>query len=253
VTDPASRFSGRVEAYLRHRPGYPAELVQELLKITGLGPGAAVADIGSGTGLFTQRLLEQDLDVFAVEPNQPMRAAAEASLGDNPLFTSVDARAEQTGLADGSLDLITAAQSFHWFNNRATRNEFARILKADARIALIWNRRDTQQPLQKAYDAVLQEMAPEYGEVSHMNLGMEQIAGFLELDEIEQLHFAHSQRLDFAGLLGRLKSSSYCPDEHSPHYIPLVTELLALFDHYAVDGHIDFDYDTQVFIGPPIR
>ncbi len=253
MSDPTARFGDRVEAYVRHRPGYPAALAPELLKLTGLGAGAAVADIGSGTGLFTRQLLEQDLEVYAVEPNPPMRAAAEAAFADNPRFNSVDGRAERTGLEAGSLDLITAAQAFHWFNNRAARDEFGRILKADARVALIWNRRDTRQPFQQAYDALLREMAPAYGEVNHMDLGIEQIEGFLAPGEIEQQHFAHGQKLDFAGLLGRLKSSSYCPDEHSPHYIPLVTELLALFDHFAADGHVDFAYDTQLYLGPPIR
>ena len=253
MSDPTARFGDRVEAYLRHRPGYPASLVPELLRLTGLGPGALVAEIGSGTGLFTERLLEQGLAVYAVEPNQPMRAAAEASLGDHPQFNSIDGRAEQTGLADGRFDLITVAQSFHWFNNRSARDEFGRILKADGRIALIWNRRDTREPFQQAYDALLREMAPDYGEVNHMDLGIEQIEDFLAPGEIEQRRFAYSQRLDFAGLLGRLKSSSYCPDEQSRHYIPLVTELLALFDHFAADGHIDFIYDTQLYLGPPIR
>jgi SAM-dependent methyltransferase len=253
MTDPTERFSSRVEAYRRHRPGYPEALVPALMRLTGLGAGAEVADIGAGTGLFTQRLLQQGLRVFAVEPSRPMREAAETAFAGNTLFASVDGRAEQTGLADASLDLITAAQAFHWFNNRAARDEFARILKAGAPVALIWNRRDTRRPLQQAYDALLRELAPEYGKVNHMNLGLDEIAEFLLPGEIGQLHFEHSQRLDFDGLLGRLKSASYCPAESSPHYIPLVTELLALFDHFAVDGHIEFDYETEVYVGPPRR
>ena len=179
-----------------------------------------------------------------------MRAAAQARLSDNPLFVSVDASAERTGLADASVDLITAAQAFHWFNRRAARDEFARILRNGAQVALIWNRRDTTQPLQQAYEAMLQEFAPEYGRVNHMNLGADELGAFLHADRMQQLHFKNSQRLDFHGLLGRLKSSSYCPPQNSPQYIPLVTELLALFDHFAVDAHVDFDYDTQVFLGP---
>jgi ubiquinone/menaquinone biosynthesis C-methylase UbiE len=253
TTDSTSRFSKRVDAYVRYRPGYPATLAPRLLAASGLDSGAAVADIGSGTGIFSQRLLEQDCRVYAVEPNGPMREAAQAQFGDNPQFISVDATAEHTGLDSGSIDLVTAAQAFHWFDNEPTREEFRRILKADGQVALIWNRRDTRQPLQQAYDGILREFAPEYGKVNHMNLGLEEIATFLDPAKIEQMHFDNSQRLDFAGLLGRLKSSSYCPAEDSTQYIPLVTELLALFDHFAVDGHIDFGYDTQVFLGPPGR
>lgn len=250
MIDPGIRFSTRVDAYVRHRPGYPDALLSKLLDATGLSAGATVADIGSGTGLFTQRLLQQDLRVYAVEPNQPMRAAAEASLGDNPLFTSVDGKAEQTGLADASQDLITAAQAFHWFDRHAARDEFRRILKPGGQVALLWNRRDTRQPLQQAYDAILQEFAPDYGEVNHMDVDVDEIGGFLQPQRLQQLHFANTQRLDFNGLLGRLRSASYCPPQDSAQYIPLVTELLALFDHFAEDGHIDFDYDTQLYLGP---
>jgi len=249
-TDNTSRFSRQVEAYVRYRPGYPATLVPRILQATRLDSGAAVADVGSGTGIFSQRLLEQDCRVFAVEPNGPMREAAQAQLGANPLFSSIDASADDTSLDDGSIDLVTAAQAFHWFNNESTRDEFRRILKPAGQVALIWNRRDTRQPLQQAYEGILSEFAPEYGKVNHMNLGLEDISRFLDPDKIEKMHFDNNQRLDFAGLLGRLKSASYCPAEDSPQYIPLATELLALFDHFAVDGHIDFSYDTQVYLGP---
>ena len=250
MTDSTQRFSNRVDAYVRYRPGYPAGLVPQLLEKSGLGAGAVVADVGSGTGIFTRLLLQQDLRVYAIEPNAPMHVAAEASLGDDPQFVSVAAPAEDTGLDSDSIDLVTAAQAFHWFNNAATKAEFRRILKPSARLALVWNRRKVSQPFQQAYEGVLREFSPEYGKVNHMNLRESEIAGFFAPAEMEVLHFDNSQRLDFSSLLGRLKSSSYCPAEDSPHYIPLVTELLALFDRHAVEGAIEFEYDTELYLGP---
>jgi SAM-dependent methyltransferase len=253
MTDSTQRFADRVDDYVRFRPGYPAGLVPDLLRITGCDSTAAIADFGSGTGIFTELLLRQGVSVYAVEPNQSMRAAAEQRLGDNPRFHSIDASAEDSGLQSASLDLVTAAQAFHWFNNDAAREEFRRIVKPRGQIALIWNRRDTTQPFQHAYDQLLREFAPQYGKVNHMDLGSAQIARFFADGAMQQLHYDNSQRLDFVSLLGRLKSSSYCPRENSPDYIPLVNELLALFDQYAKDGHIDFDYATQVFLGPVNR
>jgi len=250
MTDSTQRFSKRVEDYVRYRPGYPAGLVPRLLEETGLGAGAVVADIGSGTGIFTNLLLQQDLRVYAIEPNAPMREAAQALLGDNRQFASVAAPAEDTGLASDSLDLLTAAQAFHWFNNDVAKAEFRRILKPAGQLALVWNRRKLSQPFQKAYDAILREFAPEYGKVNHMNLDDSEIAEFFAPDEMRALHFDYSQRFDFSSLLGRLKSSSYCPAEDSTHYIPLVTELLALFDQHAIEGSIEFEYDTELYLGP---
>jgi len=250
MTDSTQRFTKRVEDYVRYRPDYPAGLVSRLLEETGLGAGAVVADVGSGTGIFTRLLLQQDLRVYAIEPNAPMREAAQALLGDNRQFISVAAPAEDTGLANDSVDLVTAAQAFHWFHNDTAKAELRRILKPAGRLALVWNRRKLSQPFQQAYDGILREFAPEYGKVNHMNLDDSEIAGFFAPDEMQVLHFDHSQRFDFSGLLGRLKSSSYCPVEDSQHYIPLVTELLALFDQHAVEGSIEFEYDTQLYLGP---
>lgn len=250
TADATHRFSDRVDAYVRYRPGYPDNLVATLLEQTGFDDKAVVADIGSGTGIFTRLLLDASLEVYAVEPNSNMREAAEALLSDEPKFNSVGAAAERTGLLDDSVDLITAAQAFHWFNNEATKQEFRRILKPGGRLALIWNKRNTSQPFQQAYDGILREFAPEYGAVNHMNLSDDDIATFFAAESMTLLNFEYCQRLDFPGLLGRLKSASYCPAEDSPQYIPLVTELLALFDQFAINGVIDFEYDTQLYLGP---
>ncbi len=249
MIDSTRRFSDRVEAYTRFRPGYPPALVSALLEKTGLDADAVVADVGSGTGIFTRQLLDQGLRVNAVEPNANMRLAAEAVLSDYAKFNSIDASAEDTGLADNSIDLVTAAQAFHWFNNEATKAEFERILKPGGKLALIWNKRNVSQPFQQAYHGILNEHAPEYGKVNHMHLGEDDIACFFAGNGMELMHFDNKQTLDFAGLMGRLKSASYCPAEDSPHYIPLVTELVALFDQYATDGVVDFEYDTQLFLG----
>ncbi len=133
---------------MKYRPGYPALLVSVLLEQTGLDTSAVIADIGSGTGIFTQSLIDQGLSVLAVEPNANMRMAAESIFSDNPQFTSINATAEQTGLDDNSVDLVTAAQAFHWFNNATTKSEFNRILKSDGKLALVWNKRKISQPFQ---------------------------------------------------------------------------------------------------------
>ncbi|MBT8435347.1 MAG: class I SAM-dependent methyltransferase, partial [Gammaproteobacteria bacterium] len=223
MTDSTRRFSDRVEAYRKYRPGYPPAMISTLLEKTGLDEGAVVADVGSGTGIFSRLLLDQGIRVAAVEPNTNMRLAAEAALSGYPLFTSIDGSAEQTGLPDDSIDLVTAAQALHWFCNAATKAEFQRILKPGGRLALIWNKRAVSEPFQQAYDAILHECAPEYDQVNHMNLDADDITGFFKTGSMELLHFDSSQSLDFAGLIGRLKSSSYCPAEDSPQYIPLVT------------------------------
>lgn len=250
ISDSTQRFSDRVNDYMRYRPDYPAELVTALLDATHLDANADVADIGSGTGIFTRILLDQGLRVYAVEPNPEMRTAAEALLADYSRFNSIDAAADQTGLADHSIDLITAAQAFHWFSNDETRTEFRRILKSDGRLALVWNRRKLEQPFQRDYEAVLREHCAEYDAVNHMHLDEASLAGFFTTGGMQLKSFANRQLLDFDGLLGRVKSSSYCPPENTPQFNALEGSLRNVFDQYAIDNVIDFEYDTQLYFGP---
>jgi SAM-dependent methyltransferase len=247
---PTERFSSRVDAYQKYRPDYPQSVIIEISQQTGLDDSAVVGDFGSGSGIFTRLLLQAGFEVYAVEPNREMREAAELALAGEPGFISGAASAEDSRLESSSLDLITAAQAFHWFNSDTAKQEFRRVLKPGGQLALIWNKRKLSQPFQQAYDAILREFAPEYGKVNHMNLNETDIQSFFATGAMRRIVIDNSQQLDFAGLLGRLKSSSYCPEESSPQYIPLATELLSLFDQYAIDGSISFEYDTELYLGP---
>src|SRR5882757_3134173 len=111
TSDATSRFSNRVENYVRYRPGYPPEVVRALKAECGLMPGHTVADIASGTGIWTRMLLENGNAVFGIEPNAEMRKAGERLLAAYPKFASVASTAEVTTLAGQSVDFVTAAQA----------------------------------------------------------------------------------------------------------------------------------------------
>src|SRR5690606_28762464 len=105
---PESRFSDRVADYIRFRPSYPSALIDQLEKETYLNPNAAVADIGSGTGISAELFLTRHHTVYAVEPNQAMREAAENQLAHYSNFISISGTAEATTLQSASVDLVVA-------------------------------------------------------------------------------------------------------------------------------------------------
>src|SRR5580704_13583825 len=143
ASNATSRFSDRVENYIRYRPGYPSEVVDCLKQECGLSTSDVVADMASGTGIWTRILLENGNPVFGVEPNAEMRQAGERLLAAFPKFTSVTGSAEATTLADASMDFVTAAQAAHWFDRAGARREFVRILKPGGWLVLLWNERLT--------------------------------------------------------------------------------------------------------------
>src|SRR5260370_1682520 len=122
-----SRLSDRVENYVRYRPGYPPEVLRVLERQCGLAPSHVLADIASGTGIWTRNLLENGNSVFGVEPNAEMRRAGERLLAPFSKFTSVAGTAEATTLPDASVDFVSAAQAAHWFDRQRTRRAFVRI------------------------------------------------------------------------------------------------------------------------------
>ncbi len=246
---PTQRFSNRVENYIKYRPGYPPAVVHCLRELAGLRADSLVADIGCGTGKLAEVLLAAGHRVVGVEPNEPMREAGRALLAHHPAFEMVAGSAEATSLADHSVDLITAAQAFHWFDAGAARREFARILKPSGAVALIWNHRHMSgTPFLEAYEALARRHCPEYAAIVADHADEEAVAAFFAPAPVRQARFDNEQSLDFDGLSGRLLSSSYAPAS-GPEHEAMMVDLKQLFQDHQHDGRVSMGYDTKVFCG----
>jgi len=249
ASNATSRFSDRVENYVRYRPGYPPEALQCLKEECGLAPGHVVADIASGTGIWTRILLENGNRVFGVEPNAEMRAAGEKLLAGFPQFASVAGTAEATTLADASVDFVTAAQAAHWFDREKARREITRILKPGGWLVLLWNERLTEStPFLRDYEQLLLDYGTDYAEVRHERT-TDAVNEFFDPAPYQERRFDLRQEFDYAGVEGRLLSSSYAPGPEHPRYAATLGELRRLFDRHAVAGRAAFDYYTRVYFG----
>jgi len=249
VPDPTLRFSTRVENYLRFRPGYPRAVLDLLRAECGLTPATRVADIASGTGIFTRLLLENGNQVFAIEPNQEMRRAAERLLASYPKFLSVNATAEATALPDRSVELVTAAQAAHWFDHARAHREFVRILTPGGWAVLLWNERSTDAtPFLRAYEQLLVRYGTDYQQVRHEHT-TDTIDAFFYPAPCRKKVFAMTQEFDYAALEGRLLSSSYAPLPGDPNHTPMLQELRCVFEAYASAGIVLMPYHTRVYYG----
>jgi SAM-dependent methyltransferase len=246
---PTARFSDRVENYVRYRPGYPPEVLDLVRAECGLQPSHIVADVASGTGVFTRLLLENGSPVFAVEPNAEMREVGMQQLESYDRFVSVAGTAEETTLRTGSVDFVTAAQAAHWFDLPRARKEFVRILKPEGWCVLIWNeRRTASTPFLRDYEQLLLTYGTDYKEVRH-----ERTTAIIDDFFAPALHqervFGLVQRFGYEGAAGRLLSSSYVPLEGDLNHESMMRELQRIFHVHAVDGEIEFEYDTRVLYG----
>jgi SAM-dependent methyltransferase len=249
ASNATSRFSDRVENYARYRPGYPREVLDALNAECGLTPQRIVADIASGTGIWTRMLLENGNPVFGVEPNPEMRQAGERLLASFPNFTSVAGTAEATTLPAHSLDFVTAAQAAHWFNRERARHEFLRILKPAGWLVLLWNERRTDStPFLRAYEELLLTYGTDYQEVRHERT-TSSVNEFFDPAPFRERTFNMRQEFDYGGVEGRLLSSSYLPGPDHPHHSAMLRDLQKVFNAHQAGGRVGLEYDTRMFYG----
>ena len=243
-------FCGKVRDYLAARPDYPPALLDALAADGALTPGCDVADLGAGTGVLTAALVARGYRVTAVEPNAEMRAACDERLGGRPGYASRAGSAEATGLPAQSVDLLTAAQAFHWFDVAPARAEALRVLRPHGQVALIWNDREPTDPLQQALDALFDQ----YGGAARQAMLAQDDRSKVPLffgHAPAQRRFPNEHRLPLAGLQSLVFSRSYMPRHDSPTAAPLADAVTALFHRFAQDGQVVVRYRTLLVVGRP--
>jgi ubiquinone/menaquinone biosynthesis C-methylase UbiE len=249
ASNATTRFSDRVENYVRYRPGYPREVLSTLREECELNQHSIIADVASGTGIWTRLLLEHGNRVFAIEPNAEMRQAGERHLATFGNFTSIAGTAEATTLPDHSLEFVTAAQAAHWFDRVRARQEFMRILRPGGWLVLLWNERSVDStPFLREYEQLLQSYGTDYKEVRYESTTAA-VHEFFDPAHFEERTFLMRQEFDYAGLEGRLLSSSYAPGPGHPQHAPMLRELKRIFDLHQIQQRVAFDYTTRLYFG----
>lgn len=244
---PTQRFSNRVDNYVRYRPDYPPQVIELMRGEMSLNDKSVVADIGSGTGIFAKSLLEAGAAVYGIEPNDAMREAGEFFLREFPKFRSVNGTAEDTHLPDASVNFITAAQAFHWFEAEQTKNEFCRVLRQNGWVVLVWNeRRLDADAFSSDYERLLQDFGTDIKRVAQKYITDTALPEFFD-GNFQEKSFENSQSFDFEGLKGRLLSSSYIPTEGGENYAAMIAQLERIFERHKIGGRVQIFYDTKVY------
>jgi ubiquinone/menaquinone biosynthesis C-methylase UbiE len=243
------RFSSRVDTYTRFRPSYPNQIVEILERDCGLTRDSVIADIASGTGIFTRLLLENGNRVFGIEPNPKMRRAGEEFLATYQKFTSVNGTAEATTLSDQCVDFITSAQAAHWFVREKAMPEFQRILRPGGYLVLIWNdRKMAGSRFSEEYERLVETYGTDYSEVQRLGRVIDGNEFFREF-KCQKRTLANYQDLNYTAVEGRLLSSSYAPERGEPSCAPMLADLRRIFDECQEHGSVRMEYDTNIYFG----
>jgi SAM-dependent methyltransferase len=231
----AGGFARAAAAYQRGRPGYPPAAVDFLASTLRLGPGRTVVDLAAGTGKLTSPLLATGAEVVAVEPVAEMRAALPAGA------RAVDGTAEAMPLATARADAVVVAQAFHWFDGEPALGEIHRVLRPGGKLALVWNRRRMDEPLNQAIDELI---APYRIHPSSFHTGAWRAA--FERTRLfgpfERRVFFNEQSLDADGLVDRIASISFIAALDAKERTKVLRAARAL----AGAARVTIGHDTEV-------
>ncbi len=199
---------------------------------------------------MSELFLKNGNRVYGIEPNEAMREAGEEYLACYDEFVSVEGSAESTTLEDAAVDFVAVGQAFHWFEPGAARREFARILKPAGWVVIIWNELLTgSTPFLRDYQALLMKFSYDYSRVSESYPREEQMREFFGPCPFARHDLPSTQEFDFAGLSGRLRSSSYAPPEEHPSFPLMMVELERIFRTHERDNRVSMEYLTRIYLG----
>ena len=238
----AHAFDSVADVYERARPGFPPEAVAFVAERLGIGRGTEVLDLGAGTGKLARVLAPRGARVVAVEPLAAMRAKLTELAPD---VEALEGTAEAIPLDDGSVDAVTVAQAFHWFRGDDALAEIHRVLRPGGGLALLWNRRDMNDPLQAAFE---EAVGRHRGDApAHRSRRWREAFDTTELfAPLVEVTFPNVHRLDRDALVGRAASISFVAalPEETRHAV--LAEIAAL----APDppATVTFPYVTEVYV-----
>jgi ubiquinone/menaquinone biosynthesis C-methylase UbiE len=243
----AAGFAAAAEVYERARPSYPQDAVDWIVERADLRPGRVVVDLAAGTGKLTRLLVASGADLVAVEPVAEMRAKLEDVV---PGVEALPGTAERLPFADGSVDVVTVAQAFHWFDHEKALAELHRVLRADGLLVLVWNSRDLDDPLQRELEELLAPVrdGPPAQQETAWRAPLQATALF---GPIETCRFRYEQAFTAEQLVDRVRSTSFVATMRPLDRDELLVRVRALT--HGLAEPFAFPYLTEVHTIPRTR
>jgi SAM-dependent methyltransferase len=243
------KFSGRAQDYTKGRPSYATEFIKMLRCDLKVNENTVVADIGSGTGKLSKQILDLGSKVFCVEPNKDMRKIAEKELSRYGNFVSVNGSSDFTTLDSNSVDVVTVAQAFHWFDVDKFKSECKRILKPNGKIILVWNTRDSNSVFNVESSEIYKKYCPNFkGYQGGMNDDDCRICELFDGD-YKKVIFENPLEFTKEKFIMRSLSASYSIKNDDENYNEYIAELEKLFDKYSQNSIVIMPNNTVAYIG----
>jgi ubiquinone/menaquinone biosynthesis C-methylase UbiE len=220
--DNTTLFSGKAANYAKARPSYPREAVDYICSL--VNPNVVFADIGAGTGKWTELIAARGYEIYAVEPNDDMRKELENTLADFGNAHIINGTDTDTKLSEYSIDIVTVAQALHWFDLDKFRKECERILKPGGKVITIYNNN------------------PEGSSPRLSKLSTDEFYKNPTVKEFENpIYYSRDEWINY-----RL-SHSHDPKPGDENYEAHIEEVKRQFEERAIHGNIVLNITTRIF------
>lgn len=179
-----------------------------------------------------------------------MRNIAEKNLSEYRGFVSVNGTDEATTLDDKSIDIITVAQAFHWFNAEKFKAECKRILKEKGTTILVYNHRAAESELVKENADICRKYCPNFKGFSSKSGDFVKLKldSFFE-NKFKVLSFPNNLVFSKEMFINRMLSASYSLTEQDKNFSEYINVLEQLFNKYSIDGVLTMPNETIAYIG----
>ena len=236
--DNREKFTGKAGVYARFRERYDAEAILPLLRAwCGLQPEWTVADVGTGTGVLGDVFRENGNTVIAVEPNEEMRALCAELHESDAQFRIVAGAAEETTLADGSVDMIATGRALHWFDAERAMREFKRILKPGGWVVIVAGGREEHGRAEnEALEALFRAALKIHASTRASYAVYQRLGEFFAGGAMHHAEIPGEMQLDWEQLRGLALSHSHAPLPQAKGFPAFETGLRQLFERFQQNG-----------------
>ena len=242
------KFTGKAKIYNKYRSSYPKQCIDDILANCQLNKDLTIADIGAGTGKLTELFLRRGIKVIAVEPNQDMINIAKENLSKyGNLIKFNKEPAENTKIKSNSIDIITVAQAFHWFDKELFKKECKRILKENGTIAIMWNFLDYKKELEGKIIDTQKKFTNNLFNASEEKKRDEEISQFFGENHYKLKIYENNYQENYENFIGNQLSMSYSLKESDEKYKEYVSEFKKLFDEYSKNNNITIHNNTYCY------
>jgi ubiquinone/menaquinone biosynthesis C-methylase UbiE len=240
-------YTDLADAYLK-RPEYADSAIDAMVAKAGLNESSVVCDVGAGVAHLTLMLSRKGYTIYAVEPNDAMRANGIKRTSDLPKVQWFEGTGEETGMESGKFDMVSFGSSFNVCDRQQALEESHRILKPNGWFACMWNHRLLDDPLQQKIEDIIKKHVAEYDYGSRREDQTDVINACGLFSAVEYIEGSIVHEIDANDFIEGWKSHGTLHRQSEDKFAAVINEISEAVGQASKDGLVSVPYTTRIWM-----